>query len=217
MKLNSILSFFAPKDAVFISLLKDTAVVLVDAATLLERLFSTEDDDEQSKKLCALIKVEEVKGDKNTGKIFKALNKVFITPFDREDIHALADGMDDVIDAINRSSQKVLLYAPKMLPEYTLQLSSIVKQGAEEVQKAINELTAMRRNDQSIRIHCKEIKRLEEAADVVYEEGIISLFHGELGAVEIIKLKEIIQELEKSMNKINSVGKVLKVIIVKYA
>lgn len=75
----------------------------------------------------------------------------------------------------------------------------------------------MKKKDQKVREHAKEIKRLEEKADIIYEEGIIMLFKEENSTVELIKQKEIIQELEKSANKINNVGKVLKTIIVKYA
>ncbi|GHT12162.1 hypothetical protein FACS189426_15120 [Bacteroidia bacterium] len=216
MKLNSILSFLSPKDVRFFPLLNETATVLDQAALLLTELFSS-NDKERRKELCKLIKEEEVKGDKVTGRIFKALNETFITPFDREDISALADQMDDSIDAINRSAQKVLLYFPEILPDSTLQLAEIIKKATVEIQLAVAELTNLKKTDQQVKNHAKEIKRLEEAADVVYEKGITTLFKSDLSPIELIKLKEIIQELEKSANKINNVGKVLKTIIVKYA
>ncbi|MDL2243545.1 DUF47 family protein [Bacteroidales bacterium OttesenSCG-928-J19] len=96
MKLNTILSIFSPKDTKFFPLLNETATVLEQAASLLFELFSTQDKD-RAIELCRLIKVEETKGDKVTGKISKALNDTFITPFDREDIDALADNLDDAI------------------------------------------------------------------------------------------------------------------------
>ncbi|MDR0865256.1 MAG: DUF47 family protein [Candidatus Symbiothrix sp.] len=216
MKINSILSIFAPKDIKFFPLLEETAVVLVQAATLLDELFSS-NDKEKIKELCKQIKVEEVKGDKVTGRIFKALNDTFITPFDREDIGTLTDEMDDIIDVINRAAQKVLLFSPQTLPPATAQLAGITKKGAIEIQAAVGELSNVKKSDKVIRLHIKEIKRLEEEADVVYEKGTSSLFQSDIRTVELIKLKEIIQELEKSANKINSVGKVLKTIIVKYA
>lgn len=215
MKLNSILSIFTPKDNRFLPLLKDTATTLVDSAKLLEQFFAA--PAEQWKELSTHIKAKEVQGDRITGDVFKSLNETFITPFDREDIHELTDGMDDVIDAINRSAQKVLLYAPKQLPEYNRQMATLIRKGTEGIQNAVNELVVVRRNDKKIRQYCKEIKHIEEQADVVYEEGITNLFRGEFDAIELVKLKEIIQELEKAANKINSVGKVIKTIIVKYA
>ena len=216
MKLNTILSFFAPKDAKFIPMLIETSEILSKAAGLLEELFSTEDKTEIGR-LCALIKKEETAGDKSTGKIIKSLNDTFITPFDREDIDTLADALDDAIDAINRSAHKVLLYAPEKLPLVTAQLAAIIKNGTKEVEEAVQKLSNINKNDGDIRKHSKEIKKLEEKADSIYETGIIELFRSEISAIEMIKSKEIIQELERSVNRINRIGKVLKSILVKYA
>jgi predicted phosphate transport protein (TIGR00153 family) len=216
MKLNTILHVFAPKDPRFFPLLKDSAVILDQAATLLLKLFSSPDKS-LWKALCVDIKAEEVKGDRSTGLIFKELNHTFITPFDREDISALADEIDDVIDAINRSAQKVLLYSPEALPEATMQLAEIIKLGTAEILNAVDKLSGFKKYHNHVRAHTKEIKRLEEKADVVYEEGISRLFKEETNPTELIKLKEIIQELEKSANRINNVGKTLKTIVVKYS
>ena len=218
MKINTLFSIFAPKDVKFFSLLNETATILVQASSLLNQLFMLpETEIEKRKELCALIKAEEVKGDKVTGRILKALNETFITPFDREDINEFADQLDDIIDAINRASQKVLLYSPEILPESTIHLTEIIQKGVLELEEAVKELSRLKQQDQKIRQHYKEIKRLEEEADVVYENGITTLFKEEKNTIELIKLKEIIQELEKTANKINSAGKVLKTIFVKYA
>ncbi|MDR3340030.1 MAG: DUF47 family protein [Candidatus Symbiothrix sp.] len=216
MKINSIISIFAPKDVKFFPLLEETADILVTATEYLCELFSP-GNRERTKELCKLIKVEETKGDKVTGKIFKALNETFITPFDREDISELTDEMDDVIDVVNRAAQKVLLFSPQTLPPVTLRLAEIIQKGAIEIQAAVKELYNLKKSDKKIRTHTKEIKRLEEEADGIYEEGTSNLFQSDIRTIELIKLKEIIQELEKSANKVNNVGKVLKTIIVKYA
>ena len=218
MKINTLLGMFAPKDVKFFPMLEETATILAQSATYLQELFSCENEERRTE-LCRLIKAEEVKGDKVTGSIIHELNNTFITPFDREDVHALADVMDDVIDVINRCGQKVLLYQPESFPEHTVKLVDIIKKGSIEIQCAANELSNMKKTDLRLRAHCKEIKRLEEEADVVYEEAIMSLFKGESSSntVELIKLKEIIQELEKAANKINSTGKVITTILVKYA
>lgn len=216
MKINSLLSVFAPRDAKFLPMLCEASDILVRSSELLKQLFESEGEDARIE-LCKLIKAEELKGDKVTGRVFKALNDTFITPFDREDIYALTDEIDDSIDAINRAAHKVLLYVPHHLPECTAQLADIVQQASIEVQNAVSELSNLKKTDDQFREHCRQIKRLEEKADIVYENGIISLFKKETNTVELIKLKEIIQELEKSANKINNIGKVLKAILVKYA
>jgi predicted phosphate transport protein (TIGR00153 family) len=216
MKINSILSVFSPRDVKFFPMLKETSGILMQSATLLCKLF-TSANKEEVEKLCRLIKEEEVKGDKVTGRIMKALNETFITPFDREDIDALTDSMDDINDVMNRAAQKVLLYSPKEMPSCTDKLAKIIYKGVVEIQGAIEELENLRKTDVQFRQHYKEIKRLEEKADIVYEEGIIDLFKTDIKTVELIKLKEIIQELENAANKINHTGKVLKTILVKYA
>ena len=216
MKINNILSVFVPKDTKFLPLLVDAAGIVDKSAELLQELFASTNR-ERIEELNRLIKMEETNGDKVTGKIFKALNETFITPFDREDITTLTDTMDDVIDIINRVAQKVVLFSPETLPPATLEMAVVIKKGTAEIKAAVNELTNLRKSDRQIRVHIKEIKHLEEDADRIYERGTSSLFKSDIRTAELIKLKEIIQELEKVANKINSVGKILKTIIVKYA
>jgi predicted phosphate transport protein (TIGR00153 family) len=217
MKFNSILSIFAPKDGKFFPLLEETADILDKSATLLEELFSSDNYNDKVKDLCKAIKSEETKGDKVTGLIYKELNDTFLTPFDREDISALADEMDDVIDVINRAAQKVMLFSPETLPPATMQLAQIIKKGATEIQSAVHKLNKVKKSGEQVNAHVKKIKALEEEADGIYEKGTSGLFKSEMRTLELMKLKEIIQELEKSANKVNNVGKVLKTIIVKYA
>ncbi|MCL1932365.1 MAG: DUF47 family protein [Candidatus Azobacteroides sp.] len=216
MKINSILSVFTPKDSRFFPLLIEIAEIMDKAAALLQELF-TSTDPERIKELCRAIKSEETNGDKTTGKMFKALNETFITPFDREDITSLTDTMDDVIDVINRVAQKVILFSPETLPPATLEIATVIKKGTGEIKSAVNELTNVRKSDKQIREHTREIKHLEEEADRIYEKGTSGLFKSDIRTLELIKLKEIIQELEKAANRINTVGKILKTIIVKYA
>lgn len=216
MGVNSILSFFTPKDVKFIPLLKELASIMSSAGILLHELFASTQPEDRSE-VCKLIKKEELKGDKLSAQIYKELNNTFITPFDREDIDALADKMEDVIDIINRAAQKVLLFSPDQFTSHMVKLSEIIRKGIVEVHAAVESLDHLSKSNETFRKHYKEIKRLEEEADIIYEQGITDLFHNEKNAIELMKLKEIIQELEKSANKINSTGKVLKTIFVKYA
>jgi predicted phosphate transport protein (TIGR00153 family) len=216
LNLNTILSVFNPKDTKFIPLLSELSSIMMSSSALLCELFATDDKDHRYE-LCRQIKAEEVKGDKVSARILKELNDSFITPFDREDIDALADRVESTIDTINRVAQKVLLYAPEVFPLHTLQLTEIIQKGTLEIDGAVSSLSHLQKADSGFRKHYKEIKILEETADVIYEQAIMSLFKEEKNTVELIKLKEIIQELEKTANKINNAGKVLKTIFVKYA
>lgn len=217
MKINSFLNLFSPKDVTFFPLLNESADSLVRTSQYLFEFYSNSDDIFKRVELGKLIKEEELKGDRIMNDIVKALNKTFITPFDREDINALTDYMDDVNDEIFRSSHKVLLYSPKCLPECTIKLTEIIMAGTIELQGAVRELEKLKKSDLRYKEHYNEIKRLEEEADEIYANGMTDLFKGDFDTVEIIKLKEIIQGLEKTVNKINNAGKVLKSIFVKYA
>ena len=216
MKINSILSVFAPKDIQFYTLLDEIAAIADNSAGLLREIIESKDN-ERIKEICRLIKAEETKGDDVTRKIFKALNETFITPFDREDISSLTDTIDDVIDIINRVAQKVMLFAPETMPPATLEMAVVMSKCVAAMQKAIIELSNLKKTDKPIREHIKEIKGFEEEADRIYEKGTSELFRSDIRTIELIKLKEIINEMEKAANRINSVGKILKTIVVKYA
>jgi predicted phosphate transport protein (TIGR00153 family) len=216
MNINNIFSVLSPKDTTFLPLLKELSETMVKTSSLLNDLFANTER-EQRTELCKLIKAEEIKGDKISAKILKALNNTFITPFDREDINALADKIEEIIDVLNRIAHKVLLYNPDHFPGHAIQMTEIIRKGTTEVQGAVEGLDHLKKSDAVFRKHYKEIKALEEEADIVYERGIMDLFKNEKDVVELFKLKEIIQELEKGANKVNVAGKILKQIFVKYA
>lgn len=196
--------------------MKKTTKILEEASSLLKKVLLLPNGEERLD-LCRQIKTLEMEGDDVTGEILQALNSTFITPFDREDIDALTDSLDDVIDSINRAAHKVQLYSPLRLPECTKELSDIICTGAIEIVGATGDLERLKNNDQNIKTHYKKIKELEEEADAIYESGIIKLFKEEKDTTELIKEKEIIQELERTSNKINNTGKIFKTIFVKYA
>ena len=216
MSIDKFLKFFVPKDHSFFPLFEAASSNLVKAAQALKELMTKEESTEHDR-INKEIKAIEHIGDEITNKTYEQLNKSFITPFDREDMTELTDTMDDVIDVINRVAQKVTLFSPETFLPATLEMATIIKKGTAEIKSSIHELTVVRKSDAQIKKHIKEIKNLEEEADRTYEKGTSNLFKSDIQPVELIKLKEIIQELEKAANRINAVGKILKTIVVKYA
>ncbi|MDR0796115.1 MAG: DUF47 family protein [Tannerella sp.] len=216
MKLNTFLSTFAPKEVKFNSLLIELSGIVDKSADYMQELFTT-DNTEQIKELCRLIKLEETKGDEVTGKIFSALNVTFLTPFDREDLSELTDNIDDVVDSINRGARKVLLYSPEIEAPAMLEMAKVIKRGTSEIHAAISDLPNLKKSYNEIGNHTREIKTIEEEADRIYEKGISTLFHSNVKTQELIKIKEILLDMEKAANKINNVGKILKTIVVKYS
>ena len=213
---NSFLNKFTPKEPKFFPILKSMADVIGVASDLIVECVQKNDHDsaiEYYKK----IKEQEKKGDELSNKIFDELNSTFITPFDREDINHLASHLDDVTDYINNCAKRIVLYNPKKMPKEALDLALLIKECAVYIGKAVDELDVLKKNSKKIKEYCKELHTIENKADDVYENFIINLFENEKNAVEVIKLKEIMLELERATDAADYVGKIIKTIIVKYA
>lgn len=216
MKFNSIFSFLVPKESTFFPLFKKSGDLLVDASSLLVEFLKTEDK-EQQKEIYKKIKDAETACDSITNRIFDELNNTFITPFDREDIRELADLLDDVIDFINSSAKRVVLYQPNELPEKSLKLGEIISKGCSEISDCLYVLSSVNNKSQFVLEKCNNMKSLEKEGDDIYEHFIIELFQKEGSPFDVIKLTQIMSELEKCTNSINAVSKALKTILIKYA
>ena len=213
---NSFFSKFTPKEPKFFPILKEMSDVISVASDLIIECVQNSDH-EAAIEYYKKIKEQERKGDALSARVFDELNSTFITPFDREDIHHLADRLDDVTDYINSCAKKIVLYNPKKMPEKAIELAGLIKEGALCIGKAVDELDVMKKNSKKIKEYCVELHAIENRADDVYENFLIELFEKEKDAVEIIKLKEIMNELERATDAAEYVGKIIKTIIVKYA
>ena len=163
------------------------------------------------------IKDLEREGDKLTHLILDELGTTFITPFDREDIHALASTMDDVIDGINSCAKRINIYNPRPISDSGKELSRLIQQEAVYIGKAMDELETFRQKPAALRGYCNKLHDIENQADDVYEHFITKLFEEEKDCIELIKIKEIMHELEKTTDVAEQVGKILKNLIIKYA
>ena len=152
----------------------------------------------------------EREGDRLTHLIFDELSTTFITPFDREDIH-------DVIDGINSSAKRIVIYNPRPISESGKELSRLIHEEAINIGKAMDELETFRKNPKPLREYCSRLHDIENQADDVYELFITKLFEEEKDCIELIKIKEIMHELEKTTDAAEHVGKILKNLIVKYS
>jgi predicted phosphate transport protein (TIGR00153 family) len=213
---NSFLNNFTPKEPKFFPLLKGMAEVISVAADLMAECVKN-NDHESAIEFYKKIKEQEKKGDAISDQIFDNLNSTFITPFDREDIHHLASMLDDVTDYLNSCAKRIVLYNPKELPNEALEMANLIKEGAVYIKKAVDELDVLKKSSKKMKEYCKELHVIENKADDVYEHFIIQLFEKEKDGIEIIKLKEIMSELERATDAADYVGKIIKTIIVKYA
>ena len=213
---NSFFSRFTPKEPKFFPLLKQLSEILSASSSILVESLRHDSPTERAN-YYKLIKDKEREGDKLTHLIFDELGTTFITPFDREDIHDLASSIDDVIDGINSSAKRITIYNPRPIPDSGKELSLLIQQEAHYISKAMDELETFRKKPTTLRDYCTKLHDIENQADDVYELFITKLFEEEKDSIELIKIKEIMHELEKTTDAAEHVGKILRNLIVKYA
>jgi len=202
---------FFNKDEKFFKIFCEMSGHILEAAKLLDKMFR----DPEVDLVVLLEKIRELehKGDELTHKVIDELNKTFITPIDREDIHDLSKALDDVLDMINVTADRFVLFRIKT-PFIDLQeMSSILLNQVKEISDAIFSL----QDDEKVVNRCIEINRLENAADHLFQIAIGRLFEEVKDAIEVIKRKEIIDHLEIATDKAEDVANVLETIIVKNA
>jgi len=216
MNLDYFLKFFVPNDTTFFPLFEKDVKVLVKAAELFKTLVDT-DSIGQRDPIIKQIKAMELEGDDITHEIFGQLNKSFITPFDREDIHELASSLDDVLDHLNGASQRIRLYKPKVLLPVLKEFSELIYQAAKEIEFSVNGLRNAGKNREKIIQSCIVLNTIENKGDDLYQMGISKLFDEEKDTIELIKTKEILATLEKAIDKAEDVSDVIKTILIKMA
>ncbi|NVO10403.1 MAG: DUF47 family protein [Bacteroidales bacterium] len=216
MDFNKFLRYFTPKDPSFYPLFEKDALNLIKTAEVLKLLLSTEDIEQQETYIKQIKDLEKI-GDDFTHTIFDQLNKSFITPFDREDIQQFTSNIDDVVDTINGVAQRIRLYKPKTYIPVYLEFAEIIYLAAKEIEFSVNLLTDPSGNNEKITQSCIKINTLENKADELYHMGISMLFENEKDPFELIKKKEILETLEKAVDKAEDVSDAIKTILVKMA
>jgi len=216
MSLNRIFAILLPKEEKFFPEYKLMSSRMVVAADLFTELVSTTSRDRQVE-LYTKIKAIETECDEIIIKIFDQLNDAFVAPFDREDMHQLCDDLDDVMDYINASAKRLMLYQPKQMPNKAMHMAEIILEGTKAIDVACGELETLSKKPAIALEQCAKLHDLEHEGDDVYDNFVKELFETESDTKELIKIKEIMHNMEEATDCANHVGKTLKTIIVKYA
>jgi hypothetical protein len=214
--MSGIFSYFLPKDKVFYSLFEEASDNLQDIA---KKLVQVVNEPEFNKRGVLIKEMEEIehKNDEITHKIFIELGRNFITPFDREDIHALASALDDIADYIYSAAKKINFYKVDPISDQGIQKTAeAIKEAVAAVKAAVMELRNLK-NTQKI-IECViKINSIENSADDIFDMSIERLFDSDVDAKELIKRREIYQVMETATDKCEDAGNVIESIVVKYA
>ena len=211
----SLTKFFSPKDKVFYGLFEEVAN---NGAIMGEKLYALVSETDYNVRSTMIKPIEDLEhaSDELTHRIFTELGRNFITPFDREDIHYLANALDDIADYIYASAKKIKLYHVNPTDDAIHQLAQIIVKSTKEVRNAVLELRDMK-NVRAITDALVKINSFENEADDISDLHIERLFSLESDAKEIIKKREIYQVMEDVTDKCEDAANVIESIIVKYA
>jgi uncharacterized protein len=197
------------KDEKFFKIFGQMTVHILEAAELLGSMVRNPGSDLAP--LASKIKDLEHKGDELTHRVIDELNKTFITPIDREDIHDLSAALDDVLDLIDSTATRIVLFRIAEPIRSVPEMCAVLLSQAMEIGAAVSNLQD---NDHVVE-RCIEINRLENDADRLFQSAIAALFDEVKDPIDVIKRKEIIETLEAATDKAEDVANVLESIIVK--
>jgi uncharacterized protein Yka (UPF0111/DUF47 family) len=214
--MNHLFDKLKPKEDKFFLLLQQMADIIVKVADLGIECVQVSSH-EEAIELYKKVKEQEKAADLVQAQIFEQLNSTFITPFDREDIHQLSATMDDVVDLINSCAKRIMLYNPKKIPASAVDLAKLVRDCAGLLSQSVDELNSFKKRPEKIKEYGAQLVSLERKADDVYEHFLIDLFENEKDAIEVIKLKEILHELERATDAARAVGAIIRTVIIKYS
>jgi predicted phosphate transport protein (TIGR00153 family) len=199
---------FRPTDSTFYDLFTEAANHLVVGAGLLaEMLADTANHEDVARRM----REAEHAADETTHAIIRRVNSTFVTPFDREDIYNLASGVDDVMDMMDEVVDLILLYEVKILPPELSNQVEVIQRCAEITATAMPGLKSMQDLDE----YWIEINRLENVGDKNHRRMLAHLFSGEFKAMEVLKLKDIVESLEGAIDAFERVANIVEQIAVK--
>jgi uncharacterized protein len=198
-----------PKETGFYDLFAKSADNLVVGASLLTELLSTAKADRGA--VADRMREIEHAGDDATHAIYRQLNSSFITPFDREDIYALASRLDDVMDSMEAAVDLVTLYQIDELPEGVADQVDVLVRAADLTAEAMPRLRSMK----DLTEYWIEVNRLENQADRIYRRLLAHLFSGEYDALTVMKLREVVENLEDAADHFEHVANTIETIAVK--
>jgi uncharacterized protein len=201
-----------PREEVFFDLLDLQAKAVLQGAELFHTLAKEWHNEHP---IVSQLRDLEHECDINTHEIMDKLNRTFVTPIDREDIHHLAKVLDDVIDIIQGTSERMLLFGIDRKNESLIELSSILLTGVQVVVKAVQGIRNFKHARRTLD-YCIEIHRIENQGDRVAEKAIGNLFHSDTSPIEIIKWKEILDLTETAIDKCEEIANLIEGIVVKY-
>lgn len=215
MRLDRFIQRLLPRDEKFFTMLEESTSNLLIASELLKKLAVTKNAKQQAKLVEEINEIEH-RGDTITHRIFSELNATFVTPLDREDIHQLASALDDILDHIDGSARRLVLYNIKKFPPPMVRLCDVVHLSVGELHRGITLMRNLHDTDRLEEVF-QRVNQYENDADTIFDQAVADLFKKEKNPITIIKLKEVYVGLETATDKCEDVANVLEGIVIKHA
>lgn len=203
------------REEVFFDLLEEGAQNANDGAKSLLKLLKEWDDIDVKAEMAHIVELEH-KGDDICHKIAARLHKTFVTPIDHEDISLLGNAIDDIMDFILATSEALLYYKIPRPTENSIKLASVVAEVTQEVEIAVPYIRR-RKGIEDVLEHCVEINRLENKADKILHTAVADLFENVTDAIELIKWREIYEDMESATDRCEDVANIIEGVALKYA
>jgi uncharacterized protein len=200
-----------PREEEFFTLFIEVANRNKEAVAHLRQLFEAPPD-RRTPHIEAIKRLEH-EADQVTHEVVSRLDRTFITPLDREDIHQLSSDLDDVMDAMDGTARRAQIFGLGASPAGVLRITEVLQRMMAAIGEAVNRL---KKGDDVMR-YCIEAKQLEEEGDAIYHESLGQLFAKERDAIELIKWKEIYDNLERTLDQAEDVANVVESITIKHA
>jgi uncharacterized protein len=197
----------------FFDLFEQHAERTREAAALLAAMVCEGADPE---KQAELVKMAEHAGDEVTHAVIERLHQSFITPIDRGDIHELISRMDDVLDLIDASAERIWLYGIRTMEPDARELVRVLEQAVIEMGEAVRRLRDLKDRPRLL-AHCTEINRLENVGDQLLRRAMARLFTGGSDAIHVVKWKEIYDYLENAIDRCEDVANVIEGVALEYS
>lgn len=207
-------SRFKPADELFFEMFEEAADILHKGALLLQEMMANPSTMEA--RLCEMIALEK-ESDKVTDKIIDKLNETFMTPFDREDIYSLARELDEILDSVCSTVEKMVIYEAGQPGEKFIEMVDVIVDATRNVKESTLYLRKVKNNTVKIMDLCYAIKKDESKGDKIYRAGIADLFKYSNDAIAVIKWKEVFEQLETALDRCEKIAKLIRGVVVKYA
>jgi uncharacterized protein len=197
-----------PRDSQFYDLFAQVASRMSGSAILLHELFKDPSKLDQN---VAQIKTLEHEADNLTHDTIDRINRTFVTPFDREDIHALAGHLDEVVDLIDGTARRFTIFHIKESRQHGVILSEVLLRATQAIEETVRKM----KDPKVVTAAKRQLKMLEEEGDAVYHEAVEKLFSSTTDAIEVMKWKELYDKLEDAIDQCEDVGNTLQSIALK--